>query len=124
MASALPPSEQRLRRVFVVEDESMIADLIGFMLEDLGCEVAGVAGDLGEAMAMAEGVEADAALLDVNLAGREVFPVAERLASRGMPLVFSTGYGVGGLPPEWSGRPVLSKPFEQEDLAEALARAG
>ena len=65
----------------------------------------------------------DAALLDVNVAGRQVFPVAEALKERGVPFVFSTGYGEGGLPDEWRGQPTIQKPFTEAAIRDALMKA-
>jgi hypothetical protein len=65
----------------------------------------------------------DAALLDVNVAGRQVFPVAEALTERGVPFVFSTGYGEGGLPDEWRGSPTIQKPFTEAAVRDALLKA-
>jgi len=77
-----------------------------------------------EALAVvAEDALLDAALLDVNVAGRQVFPIAEALKARGVPFVFSTGYGEGGLPDEWRSHPVVQKPFSENAIREALMRA-
>ena len=111
-------------RVLVVEDESLVAMLIEAMLEDAGCVIVGPASRVAEAMELMDGGERiDLALLDVNVAGQQVFPVAEALAARNIPLVFSTGYGEGGLPEEWRGRPVVQKPFTEDGLRKALEAA-
>ena len=65
----------------------------------------------------------DAALLDVNLGGQSVFPVADALRARGVPSIFSTGYGEAGLRDVDRGAPVLQKPFRAGDLARALHEA-
>lgn len=110
--------------VFVVEDEALVALHLEDMLADLGCTVVGPAMRLDRAFEMVEkGLTADVAVLDVNVAGQPIFPLAEKLAERGMPLVFATGYGRSGLPPEWHSRPVLQKPYTMEDVAAGLARA-
>ena len=112
------------RRVLLVEDEAMIAMLLEDMLGDLGCEVLGPAYAIGQALELAaEHAEIDVAILDVNLGGRPVFDVADLLRARQVPLVFSTGYGEGGLRKEDQGTPVLSKPFRLDDLAAALRQA-
>lgn len=112
------------RRILVVEDETMIALLIQDMLADLGCALAGVAHGVDEAMALAAGAAPiDAALLDVNLGGRPIFPVADVLRAKGVPLVFSSGYGEAGLREADAGAPVLRKPFRMAELADALTRA-
>jgi len=64
----------------------------------------------------------DAAMLDVNLNGNKSYPVADALAARGVPFVFSTGYSDHGMREGYRERPVLKKPFKYEDLAEILTR--
>jgi len=112
------------KRVLVVEDEMMIAMLVGDMLEDLGCFVVGPAHALDAALALARTESAlDAALLDVNLAGQPVFEVADALRAIGVPAIFSTGYGEAGLRDIDHGAPVLQKPFLAGDLKRALDEA-
>lgn len=112
------------RRVLVVEDESLVAMLLETILEDMGCTPVGPAANIDDALKMATGGEhLDAALLDVNVAGRQVFPVAEALKARGVPFVFSTGYGEGGLPDEWRGQTTIQKPFTEAAVRDALMKA-
>ena len=112
------------RRVLVVEDESLVAMLLETILEDMGCLPVGPASTVEEGLAMAVDDERlDAALLDVNVAGREVFPIANALRERGVPFVFSTGYGEGGLPDDWRGHPTVQKPFTENAIREALMKA-
>jgi CheY-like chemotaxis protein len=120
MAGEHAPSSVK-RRVFVVEDEIMIRMLLEDMLADLGYGVAASAGGLDEAIALARNSDFDVAILDVNLNGHAVYPVAELLAQRGVPFVFSTGYGERGLPEAYRDRPTLQKPFQLENLDKALA---
>ncbi len=109
-------------RVMVVEDEGLIALMLEDMLEDLGCEVALSAAAVGQALAwLAAGGEADAALLDVNLGGEAVFPVAEALAARGVPFAFTTGYGETH-DARFRDAPLLSKPIKQERLEDLLKK--
>jgi CheY-like chemotaxis protein len=96
-------------KVLLVEDEGTVAMLIEEMLEDLGCTV------------VASVPEVDLAILDVNLAGERVFPVAEILRGRGVPFLFSTGYGASGLPEEFAQSPVLHKPFSESELQLKIA---
>lgn len=111
-------------RVFAVEDEALVALSLESMLEDIGCEVAAIAMRFEQAEAvLAEGRPIDAAVLDVNLGGHTVFPIADELARRNVPIVFATGYGAAGLPREWSDRPVIQKPYTMEELASELLRA-
>ncbi len=98
----------------------MIALMIEDMLLDLGHEIAGLAMRLPQAMRMARGVEADAAILDVNLDGHRSFPVAEILAQRGVPFFFASGYGATGIEPPFQDRLTIKKPFELSDLTGAI----
>ena len=112
------------RRVLIVEDESLVAMLLETILEDMGCVPVGPAATVEEGLQVAGGDEPlDAALLDVNVAGKQVFPIAEALKARGVPFVFSTGYGEGGLPDQWRGQPTLQKPFTESAVRDALLKA-
>ena len=112
------------RRVLVIEDESLVAMLLETILEDMGCVPIGPAATVDEGLELAsDPAPIDAALLDVNVAGRQVFPIAEALKARGVPFVFSTGYGEGGLPDEWRGQPTLQKPFTEAAVRDALIKA-
>jgi CheY-like chemotaxis protein len=112
------------RRILVVEDEMMIAMLVEDMLAELGCAVVGPAHALDTALVLARtALDLDAALLDVNLAGQSVFAVADALREKGVPAIFSTGYGDAGLREIDRGAPVLQKPFRAGDLARALGQA-
>ena len=111
------------RRVLVIEDESLVAMLLETILEDMGCVPVGPAGTVEDGLAMvADAGPLDAALLDVNVAGRQVFPIAEALKSRGVPFVFSTGYGESGLPDEWRGHATVQKPFTENAIRDALMK--
>jgi CheY-like chemotaxis protein len=107
-------------RVLVVEDEMMVSMLIEDMLGELGCLVVGPASRLDEAMALAREAEIDCAVLDVNLGGQPIFPLADLLRERGAPFAFATGYGDAGLRDVDRGSPVLQKPFREGDLARVL----
>ncbi|MBX3510856.1 MAG: response regulator [Hyphomonadaceae bacterium] len=110
-------------KALIVEDESLVAMLIEDLLLDLGYDVVAMAGQLDHAVRVAGEVEVDFAVLDLNLHGQLTYPVAEALARRGIPIVFATGYGAAGLPPEWADRPVLQKPFQQHELRGAIDSA-
>ena len=107
-------------RVLIVEDEAAIAMLLEDMLTDLGLQVVGPAGRLPQAIRMAETESFDFAIVDVNVAGEEIYPVVEILARRGIGFVFSTGYGSAGIDISWQDRPVLQKPFSQAELEAAV----
>ncbi len=112
------------RKVLLVEDESLVAMLLETILEDMGCTPVGPASNIEEGKRLAE-TETDlsCALLDVNVSGQTVFAVAEALQKRGIPFVFSTGYGESGLPDEWRGRPTIQKPFTEATVRDALMAA-
>jgi CheY-like chemotaxis protein len=116
-------AELQGRRVLVVEDEFLVAMDIELMLGELGCQVLGPLGDLPGALRAAQEEAFDLALLDVNLAGEPVAPVAEALAARGVPFVFCTGYQADNLPSRYPAAPTLMKPFQVADLRAALQRA-
>ncbi len=107
--------------VLLVEDEVMIRMMVADMLEELGYRVVAEAGDIAEATRLAETVDFDIAILDVNVNGKVISPVAEVVANRGRPFIFATGYGAQGLPEEFRDRPTLQKPFQMDTLAEVLA---
>jgi DNA-binding response OmpR family regulator len=116
----MPQSKLSGRRVLIVEDEAMIAMMIEDMLVDLGCEIVGPASQIAQALRVIESEEFDAAILDVNLNGVQIFPVAEALRAKGVPFVFATGYGASGISIEYRNRLVLQKPFKQQQLENAL----
>lgn len=107
-------------RVLMVEDEMVLA----FMLEDLlleaGFEVRR-ASRIDDALALVDAHHFDAAVLDINLGGDAVFPLADRLRARGVPILFATGYGARGLPSAYADYPVLQKPYPPEQLAPTVA---
>lgn len=106
--------------VFLVEDEVMIRMMVADMLEELGYTVAAEAGEINEAIRLAESTEFDIAILDVNVNGKVISPVASVIEARNRPFIFATGYGAQGLPEEFRERPTLQKPFQMETLAKVL----
>ena len=106
--------------VFLVEDEVMIRMMVADMLEDLGYTVAAEAGDIDEALRLVESTYFDLAILDVNVNGKVISPVADLLKARGRPFIFATGYGSSGLPEEYRDRPALQKPFQLETLGRMI----
>lgn len=111
------------KRILVVEDEAMIRLLLADMLEELGYTIAGEAGRIEEALDAAKTRDFDLAILDVNLNGETVGPVAAVLDKRGVPFVFATGYGLNDLPQGYRDRPALRKPFQMEELKAMMATA-
>jgi len=110
-------------RILVVEDDLMISMLVEDMIAELGHQVAAVATSIEEACRLAKDANFDGALLDVNLNGKKVDPVAETLVGRNIPFVFTTGYGRQGIPDAFRDLPTLQKPYQIEQLGEALANA-
>lgn len=111
-------------RVFVVEDESLVAMQLEDMLLDFGCEIAGLAMRVARAREMiGANLEADIAVLDVNIAGETVYPIAELLRSLQIPIVFATGYGRTGVVEDWQSCPILQKPYTEREMAAALRTA-
>ncbi len=108
-------------RILVVEDEFLIRMLLEDMLDELGYDMAAGVGTISEASEEATKGDFHAAILDVNLDGQEIYPVADILAARGLPFVFVTGYGERSLPDPHRGRPALQKPFQTEQLKTTLA---
>ena len=109
-------------RVLVVEDELMIAMLLESILDaNSECTVIGPFARVELDLEAARNQPLDAAILDVHLAGEQVFPVADLLAERGVPFAFITGYGKDVLPPLYRDRPLLQKPFRPQAVLAMLA---
>lgn len=105
--------------VLVCEDEMFVAMMLQDRLEHVGYRVLMAARvDKGLELATAEPI--DVALLDINLAGKDSFPIAEKLRARGVPFLFSSGYGAQGLPEAWQGTKILQKPYDTRELTAAL----
>lgn len=110
-------------RVLLVEDEAMVAMMLEDMLGDLGCEIVGPAASVARALELAGDAALDGAILDVNVGGEAIYPVAEALTARGVPFVFTTGYGATDIDARFAGAPALQKPFSPPSLYDALADA-
>lgn len=108
--------------MLVVEDQSIVAFHLMDVLHEAGCRVVGPVATLEPALALAQGEQLDLAVLDVNVEGEQIFPVALELETRGIPYVLATGYGESTLPERWRGRPCLRKPFTDEQLAEMVGQ--
>ena len=115
-------------RIMIVEDEALVALMVEDLLTDLGCEISGSFGAVDEALAFLKDAAApppalDGAVLDVNIGGTMVFPVAERLRAAGIPFVFATGYGA--LPRKgFEEITVLNKPIDPVLLEDAVKGFG
>lgn len=120
MTLAAAGTEPWKRRILIVEDEPFIALTLEDMLFELGFVVAGCVADVPAALALIVREEIDGALLDVNLGSEKIDAVADLLAERDCPFVFTTGYGRNGIPAAYADRAVLQKPFGMDDLAAIL----
>ena len=115
-------------RIMIVEDEALVALMVEDLLTDIGCQISGSFGAVDEALAyLSEAATPppalDGAVLDVNIGGTMVFPVAERLRAAGIPFVFATGYGA--LPRKgFEDVVVLNKPIDPVLLEDAVRGFG
>jgi CheY-like chemotaxis protein len=110
------------KRILLVEDEFIVAAMAEDMLTELGATVIGPASSIAAGLRLAAIDSIDAAVLDVNMDGERIDPVANLLSARRIPIVFATGYGNDVLGRDRAAL-VLDKPYTQEQLADALARA-
>jgi CheY-like chemotaxis protein len=117
--TAVPDS----RSVLIVEDEPLIAMMLEDFLVSLGHEVAGICESVEEALERVEQGGFDVAIVDVHLKDAHVWPVADRLAAKGIPFALSTGGHIEPPPPEHADAPILSKPFTLDSLGPVLDQA-
>src|SRR5262249_7782790 len=112
--SALPIRLQTGNRIVLVEDEILVAMMMRDIMGELGFEVLGPFARLSEAMVAAVHEDIDAGIIDVNLGGEFVYPVADVLVARNIPFVFVTGYGVESIESRFAGVPVIKKPVQRQ----------
>lgn len=98
-----------------------LASMIQYILGHAGYRVLHAARVDSAMEIVRSGASIDAALIDINLNGLEVFPVAAALRERGVPFVFASGYGRNGLPPEFFDYPIVQKPYLPESITSAVA---
>ena len=111
------------RRLLVVEDEYLVATALADDLSDAGAEVLGPAPSVAQALELIDGPAAlDIGVLDINLAGEPVYPVADALAARGIPFVLVTGYDGHAIPDRYRDAPRLEKPVEARAVLAVLRR--
>lgn len=108
------------QRILIVEDEYFVADDLAQQLEAAGAEVMGPAPTLERAVELLEAEEPDAAVLDINLRGERVYPLADDLKRRGVPFVFATGYDARVIPDAYASVPRCEKPVSREAVVSAL----
>lgn len=112
------------RRVLLVEDQVLIAMALEAELQDFGLTVAGIAPSVEKALALLAQDTPDLAVLDLSLNGETSIPIAEALMERGIRFIFATGYGADvELPEGFETVPVVSKPYQIEDILRALRNA-
>jgi DNA-binding NtrC family response regulator len=106
--------------VFLVEDEALIRMMMIEMLEELGHVVVAEAANIKEASALAQTADFEIAILDINVGGERIDPVAEIIEGRRLPFLFASGYGAAGPPHKFRGIPTLQKPFAIERLSKTI----
>jgi CheY-like chemotaxis protein len=121
-----PPNDMlRGRHLFVAEDDYVIASDLVAELEQSGAEIIGPVGSVEDAQRVLAAEESiSAAVLDINLLGQRVYPVADTLRERGIPFVFVTGYHDCMIPERYAGVPRLNKPVDTRALVQLLSRLG
>ncbi len=111
------------RRILIVEDEFFVADSLAMYLTSLGAVVVGPAASVHAALDLLDkGEQLDGAVLDVNLQGKQAYPVADALAARNVPFVLVTGYAPDSIPEPYNAAPQCSKPFRAAELVRLLVR--
>ena len=111
------------RSILIVEDEPLIAMMLEDFLDSLGYQVCGTCDSVGEALAQAERGGFDLAILDVNLKGENVWPVAEKLREKGVPFVIASGGHVDPPPAQFAQVPVIEKPYTVDRVTPAIDAA-
>jgi len=109
------------RSILVVEDEMLLAMDIEELVRAAGCSVIGPVGTIGEAVRKLRETKPDGAILDVNISGEMVFPVADALHEAGIPFMIVTGYTREHVPERHRDRPFLQKPYKAAVLVAMLA---
>jgi len=107
-------------RILLIEDEHLVAAALARALRGLGADIVAMAATVDQALALLETTPIDGALLDINLRGVPAYAVADALIARGIPLVFTTGYGSPVIPEVYRRVPVLLKPFDPDEILVAL----
>lgn len=107
-------------RILIVEDDSLVAMMVGGILEQMHCAIVGPAARVERALTLAQASAVDGAILDVNIAGTPVYPVADALGARGVPFIFLTAYGNPVLPERYRDRRTLTKPIIETRLRAAI----
>jgi DNA-binding NtrC family response regulator len=114
---------RKAKRILIVEDEFLVAMLLGDLLTEMGHHVIGPCSRVEEAMELVREGNIDFAVLDINLAGARSFPVADILRQCGISFVFASGYGIEGLVDGYRDEAILRKPYEVEEVRRVIAQA-
>jgi PAS domain S-box-containing protein len=114
------PASGRQRRLLLVEDEVLVGLFMGEMLEDMDFSVTDPARTLADGIAAAKAEKFDGAVLDMNLNGESVYPLADLLASQGVPFIFVTGYSADVVAERFAKIPIIQKPVAADALAKIL----
>jgi PAS domain S-box-containing protein len=121
--SALPRSNDGAApRLLLVEDELVVGMFMHEVLETNGYRPTDPIGRLSEAIAAAEAEQFRGAVLDMNLHGEIVYPLAELLIAQGVPFLFVTGYAAHSIDPRFVSVPILQKPIVEDQLATMLQK--
>jgi DNA-binding response OmpR family regulator len=107
-------------RVLIAEDEFLVGMQLEEDLRSAGCSIVGPFSTLESAMQASRRERFDLAILDVNLNGDMVYPLADELSARGVPFVFLSGYVSGDLPARFRGSPHLTKPHDPAVLSKEI----
>lgn len=109
--------------VLLIEDEALIRMMLVEMIEEVGHSVVAEAGDVTKGAVLATDVDFDLAILDINIAGDTIEPIASAIAARGKPFLFLSGYEASGVPDAFRGAPVVRKPCLVTELQAAIETA-
>ena len=110
----------RQASILLIEDEALIRLMVADMVESFGHRVVAVAGNVSEGRTLAQIEDYDCAILDINLMGFNVRPVAEAIRARGLPFLFLTGYGPKGVPGGFEDAATLHKPCSSDTLRQTI----
>jgi DNA-binding response OmpR family regulator len=108
------------RRILVVEDEFLIAQMVKDMLAELECECVGLIQTLEEGIAAAASVDCDGAIINLVIQGKMAYPIVEELSARDIPFCFASGAPPHGLEEKWRARPFIRKPYLIQELRDFL----
>ena len=113
-------TDRPARRILLVEDEAFLAFMLELDLKDAGYTVIGPYANVTKALEAVKSAPVDAAVLDVNLNGDFVFPLADHLMAQNVPVILLSGYGERQLPERYRSLPLLAKPHAPEMLLKEI----